>query len=115
MKNSQSLKMFKRVDGGNIIVDYNAGLIIEKYTTDDGTQIEDKINVNSVLNQIWDQTKSEVKVEYQEIPLGESEFVEKSKTLKVEKEPEGVVRKSNHEFWYAQKLHKNIDSAVNLY
>jgi len=55
-----------------------------------------------------------VQLTYQEIPLGETEFVDKDITLKVLKEPTGVEPKTNHEFWYAQNLHKHIDSAINL-
>lgn len=70
--------------------------------------------MNSITKQTWDQTKSEVQIKYQEVPLGETEFVEKDLTLKVMKEPNGVQPKSNHEFWYAQNLHKHIDAAINL-
>ena len=73
------------------------------------------VNINSLLSYVWDQTKSEVMIKYQEIPIGETEFVEKTKLLKVVKEPLNVKRITEHEFWYAQNLHNHIDSATNLY
>lgn len=50
MKNSQTIKTFKRVDGGEIAVDYNSGRISEIFNDAEGTEIQNIINLNSLIS-----------------------------------------------------------------
>lgn len=114
MKNSQTIKIFQREGGGDITVDYNSGLITEKFKDENENDIEDKINVNSLTSQTWDQSKSSVNIKWREVPVGETEFIEQNRVMNIIKEPENIDPLSDHEFWYAQNLFRHIDSAVNL-
>jgi len=50
MKNAQAIKKFQRADGGEITVDYNAGTLVEKYAAADGSDVQTRININSITN-----------------------------------------------------------------
>lgn len=74
MKNSQSVAKFQmdtmNDPPGEIIVDYNSGLININFMNDEGENVKDSININSLLDQTWDPTKSEVKIKYRYMPEG---------------------------------------------